>query len=219
MKISICIVVKNRSKINYKEKELILFPNLVKGLAAIKKDHEIELVICDFQSDDWPLKDWIYEYSDDFKITLIENKEEFSKGMGYNICAKKAANELLFFCDADILIGEGFFENIEKCIDSGKIWFPIVKYIEESGVEVFRTQNGQGLCLITKTNFNKTDGWPEFYSWGGEDHLFYYKCHALFKIERNQCEFLKHQWHPVEYSYKYYKNPVQSCFNKHYRKK
>ena len=58
--LSICVTVKNRSRVMVDGRELKLFPNCVQSIvSSVPRDLPCELVVADWQSDDWPLDDWL----------------------------------------------------------------------------------------------------------------------------------------------------------------
>ena len=58
--LSICVTIKNRSRLSIDDNELLLFPNCVKSIVESTRKHpDCELVIADWQSEDWPLVEWV----------------------------------------------------------------------------------------------------------------------------------------------------------------
>src|SRR5690606_11235741 len=58
--LSICTTIKNRSRLRVDGHELRLFPNCVASIIeSIPKDLHCELVVTDWESDDWPLEEWL----------------------------------------------------------------------------------------------------------------------------------------------------------------
>ena len=54
-KLSICITVKNRSKVETEHGTLLLFPDCIKSITdSINDNDDIELIIADWESTDWP---------------------------------------------------------------------------------------------------------------------------------------------------------------------
>src|SRR6185295_1926248 len=57
--LSICVALKNRSRVVSQGRELRLFPNCVQSITRSLNDTiPAELVVADWDSDDWPLADW-----------------------------------------------------------------------------------------------------------------------------------------------------------------
>ena len=217
MKISICMSLKNRSKVLNRDQELPIFPNTMDSISALSRVKDLEVVIVDFKSDDTVLKDWIYDLKVD--VTLIELDEDFSRGRGLNLAAENSKYEILFFTDADIMLDNTVVPRIEEVINDKKIWFPSVKFMSENGKTCdYMKHPGNGLAAIAKKKFEDSVKWPEFYSWGGEDHIFYWSFSSR-RIVREEFPGLVHQFHPNATKWAHYKKPVQSCYKEYMAKK
>ena len=59
--LSICTTVKNRSRVHVEGRELLLFPNCVETIVRARGGvaDGLELVVTDWESDDWPLAEWL----------------------------------------------------------------------------------------------------------------------------------------------------------------
>ena len=96
--ISICITVKNRSRVKTGERELHLFPNCVKSIVkSFVPEIPCELVVTDWESDDWPLRGWLEEAARPIPVQIITIKGPFSRGKGRNLAAYKAKGNMIFF--------------------------------------------------------------------------------------------------------------------------
>lgn len=216
--ISIIISIKNRSYLKHKDKTLEIFPNTLVSLAELSTEvYPIEVIVADFKSTDVDLPELISRYPD---IKLITMEGDFSKGKGINEAVRQSTYDNLFLLDADVLISD---KAVEKCLktitDKNKPWFPFIKRRGEDGNEFFMNGEGSGVCGIKKEWFNAVGGIPEFYSWGGEDCLFYNNTHRKFGSVREKCHDLIHQWHPASAHKDVYKYPPQHCFHKHLNEK
>ena len=167
-------------------------------------------------STDTNLSDWICDL--DLDVNFIEVEGNFSRGKGLNIAAANAKYDNLFFTDADILYDDTVIPKIQEVLSSGKAWFPIIHYIGTRGQLYWMPQNGQGICAVTKEAYEQSKKWPEFYSYGGEDHNFYYDIRSKTKEVREKFEGLQHQFHPNACRYENYIKPHAACFKEAIRK-
>ena len=213
MKISICVALKNRSAIKHGNGIIENFPNMVRSIAALELRDDLELVVVDFGSQDTVFEDWLFDFGLD--INLIRLDEDFSRGRGLNMAAEKAKHPYLFFNDADILIEDSAISRLIEVLDGGKSWFPEVMYTNREGKSEFTNKHGDGICAFKKEWFDQTSGVPEFYSWGGEDHIFKSRINHIVRIIKGQCQGLKHQWHPFICKSENYTKSAQSCYRKH----
>ena len=78
MKLSICIPVKNRSNVYTPNDFLKILPNTIKSISEYPNPEELEIVICDFNSTDWPLEDWIDEYRGNVAVNIIKTNRDYS---------------------------------------------------------------------------------------------------------------------------------------------
>ena len=197
--LSICVTIKNRSIMKHRsaageDKIVYPFPKMVENLANIVKPSDnIELVVSDWHSDDWPLEQWIYDKAGPMSVTVnYVDDEFFSRGRGLNIAARSAKGSKLFFCDADIIIPRGLIEFI---LSDDRCLFPAAPNLV-----------GHGLCVLSKEMFNQIGPWPEWTSWGGEDDTMWHRATKnKYNIWRKKVEGLIHQWHPKQHQY--YEHP------------
>src|SRR3954452_23100413 len=87
--ISVCVSLKNRSRVEHEGRDLALFPNCVRSLADaaadIRDSGPVELVVADFHSDDWPLAAWLSAAAGGvLRVRVIPLDGQFSRGRGLN---------------------------------------------------------------------------------------------------------------------------------------
>ncbi len=216
--ISICISVKNRSKVRHNNRDLLLLPKTIKSIADVKLSEDLEIVVSDFKSDDWPLEDWIDEYSGNVNTTIVPVDSDFSLGKGRNVAASNARGDSLLFLDADVMVDSVSLKKGIELVREGSIVFPYITFIQEDGREIKggKLSNGSGICFISKKRFEKVGEWPEFYSWGGEDCVFINRLKSFkSEIERPQMYGLKHQWHPDYISHENYSKKPKTCYSEY----
>ena len=208
--LSICISLKNRSRVNHEKRRLELFPNCVRSLveaaANIAAGELIELVVADFGSDDWPLVEWLPQRIGNLAYQIISVPGPFSRGKGLNIAAKYAKSEQLFLCDADILFETVALQRALAVLGQGQVWLPVCRYLNEVGEPVFWQDLGYGLVALSREIFELAEGVPEFESWGGEDEILRDALATCAKSVRERSQGLYHQWHPDSLRFENYCN-------------
>jgi glycosyltransferase involved in cell wall biosynthesis len=217
--LSVCVSLKNRSRVVHEGRDLALFPNCVRSLAdavaGIQRVGPVELVVADFRSDDWPLAEWLVEAAGGLQTYVVPVEGSVSRGRGLNVAAAHARCDRLFLCDADIMIEPKALRRALEVIDRGHVWLPICRYLdEEGGLEKWQ-EFGYGIAALNRSMFDAAGGVPEYYSWGGEDVLFFERLALHTVIVREQCGELNHQWHPGCLRFEHYKYPVKSDFKEH----
>ncbi len=198
--ISVCIALKNRSLLSLENTTLKLFPNCVRELAQtarqLKDQGTIELVVVDFQSDDWPLEQWLTEAAGDLRLKVISLDAPFSRGKGINVAMENATSDRLFHCDADILLQPEAIRRAVEIIDKGKAWFPIFQCLDRQGNPESWYDHSFGLVALHRDLATLAGPVQEFQSWGGEDNLFHQSVSRHTRIVRERSPYLNHQWHP-----------------------
>lgn len=202
--LSICITVKNRSRVEVGENLLQLFPNCVASLrTATTPDFPCEVIITDWQSDDWPLTDWLAEWSQCLDAKVVPMEGPFCRGRGRNVAAEHARGDYLFFLDADCLVHRPVLEEGLRILTQGKSYFPIVfSYSDASHTAGWWRSEGFGNCMLTRQTFDKSGGWPQYQAWGKEDDEFYARVQACSETVRANVPGLLHQWHPEGIAWK-----------------
>lgn len=202
--LSICITVKNRSKVDAEGHTLYLFPNCIHSiLASIPPGTPCEIVVTDWRSDDLPLETWLANAAYPVPVRIIQQEGHFSRGKGLNEAAKQARGNYLFFLDADLLISYDVIENGLRCLGENKAYFPVVFSFEDiDQIKGWWRHEGFGNCMVTKQMFTATPGWPEYPAWGKEDIDFYSNIKSLSDVVREEVSGFYHQWHPDDLIWK-----------------
>jgi glycosyltransferase involved in cell wall biosynthesis len=196
--LSICITVKNRSIVREAGHELRLFPNCVDSIVrSASTDSNIEVVVADWHSDDWPLKKWFEGAIGSVPHRVIEVEGDFCRGKGRNRAAKAARGEGLFFVDADCTIETSVCAAASRCVEQGMAYFPVVySYDSPAHTTGWWRHTGYGNCALPREVFERTGGWPEYDRWGKEDDDFFAKVSSLVAVVRQETPGFYHQWHP-----------------------
>ena len=154
--LSICTTVKNRSKVKTYKGRLFLFPNCMESLSkSLTLNDDVELVIADWESNDWPIKEWIEKTIPHIPIHIITIRSEgFSAGKGRNIAAEYCNGDTIFFMDADMLVNRQVINDGLNVATAGKIYYPTVRYEVENGKQIIH--EGGGNLFITKDAYFKS---------------------------------------------------------------
>jgi len=192
--LSVCIPVHNRSRVILPDRRVLTpLPNLVRSLYAQAKAARlsIEIVIADFRSDDWPIRHWAAG------CTVVDCDGPMSVGAGKNAAARSSRSDVLFFCDADMLLqtADVLTRGLEAA-RSGRAYFP--RYLRYTGPDHASTSqgNGHGCCIVTRETW-RTNPWLESTVYGVEDNAFAAAMRQLGLLVRDDPPGFYHQWHPV----------------------
>lgn len=208
-RLSICITVKNRSRRTLSDgAELRMLPRCVQSIVdSLPADVQAELVVADFRSDDWPLRDWLPELAANVKVKIVDVDGPFSRGGGRNIAAQHATGDILFFCDADMLVSPETLRQGVDLAEKGFAFFPVCTMLDPAGREGARSYTGFGNFFIHRDAYVMTGGWPAFGSWGGEDNLMWERCNRLMAVAREPVKGFCHQWHPDDWRHESTEQP------------
>lgn len=202
--VSICITVKNRSKVEANGYTLNLFPNCIQSIVeSVPGNIACEIVVSDWGSDDWPLDSWVKNKAFPLQVQIIPLEGAFSRGRGLNEAARFAKSDYLFFLDADMLVSSEIITAGIKYLDENKAFFPIVySFYDSMHQDGWWRKEGFGNCMVTKKMFNEAGRWPDYKAWGKEDNDFYSKIGSVTEIVREAVPGFYHQWHPDDLIWK-----------------
>jgi hypothetical protein len=202
--ISICTAVKNRSRVALPTGELQLFPNCVRSIMAeLNDDIPCELVVADWDSDDWPLKQWLPQLANSLPIKIVQLDGGFSRGRGLNAAATFASGSELFFLDSDALVCRKLFLDGLTAAQQGKAYFPVLfSFNSPTHQSGWWRHEGFGHVLLKRELYLKAGGWPEYTKWGKEDDDFVASLMKITEIVREEVPGFYHQWHPEEILWK-----------------
>jgi len=206
MNLSICTTIKNRSRVQTQYGDIFLFPNCVESIyKALRLSDNVEFIITDWESNDWPIDSWIEDKLPNIPVTLINikhKKQEFSIGKGRNIAASYASNDMLLFLDADMLIKTT--ESLTQAYDIAlkhDNCYPQILYQQSYNHEHWDVHQGGGNLFIKKDLFNLAGKWPEYWSYGFEDIDFAAQIKNIKPIYTSDKPIF-HQWHPQQLEWK-----------------
>jgi hypothetical protein len=200
--LSICVTVKNRSRVRADGRELTLFPNCVRSIVhAVPPELSCELVVADWESDDWPLAEWLEETARPLPVRLVTPRGPFSRGGGRNVAAQAARAPTLLFLDADVLLCREVVTRGLRIVGEGKAYFPIFYYfLDPEHARGWWWDFGFGQCMVTSAVYQRSGGWPEYFTWGKEDDDFFDRIASVAPVVRERVDGFHHQWHPVDAS-------------------
>ena len=193
----------------FRGKNIKIFPRSVQSIVDSVEDGEVELIVSDWMSTDWPIRNWIYDIvGNKIPVKIIDVDDPwFSRGRGLNISAKEAASDILFFIDADIIMTREVILDAYKKCGNNLTFYPVCRH--ESRDEWI--SSGWGLCAVPKSMWSTVGGWKEWSSWGGEDNAFRGDIlRAGGETFRDRYEGFLHIDHPRDYSV--YKNDLGSDY-------
>lgn len=201
--LSICVTVKNRSRIVADGRPLALFPRCVESISRSAGNIPCELVVTDWKSDDWPLCQWLESAAAPVPCRIVTMEGNFSRGRGRNVAAAAARGSAFFFLDADCLISPELLSRAMEHVAAGRAYFPVV-YSYEDPEETcgWWRREGMGTCILSRELFLRSGGWPEYETWGKEDDDYFARLKAIAEVARDEAPGYFHQWHPNDVEWK-----------------
>jgi glycosyltransferase involved in cell wall biosynthesis len=202
--LSICITVKNRSKVEVEGRQLLLLPNCIRAVKeCIRPGDAAELVISDWRSDDWPLAEWAEDAAKPIPLTLVTVDGCFSRGRGLNLAFESARGDILLFLDADILVCREVIETGLVHVAEGRAFYPIYyQYTDPDHRNGRWLPESLGNVMVARDVFLRAGRWPELKSWGREDNLLHDAIKTLVPVARERFPGMRHQWHPESFAWK-----------------
>lgn len=202
--ISICFTVRNRSRVAVEPGHVVnLFPNCIDSLleAMTEIDHPFEIVVSDWNSTDWPLKEWLPERVGDVPLNIFQATGPFHHGTGRNLAAEAAKGNILMFIDADMLIASSFISKGLEALAGGEAYCPSCFYfINKEHSRGFWCDAGRGNCMMTRAHYVKGGKWPAPPGYTRPfdvDRTFFQRMVAkgITYVKERQPNFF-HQYHP-----------------------
>jgi len=203
--ISFCCALKNRG---------FNFVSMLESFSGLDKVCDFELVVTDFDSDDFDVGDAIE--SSVVSGSVVKLSEAFNRSRGLNFAFDSSCGDSVFFVDADMFVPVDFLNTISKNVEAGKCYFPICYSLHPDMPMVVSGDNrrpgesngwwrdtGKGVCGFCREDFEGIGKWDEMIgsNWGLEDKDIF-KRSSCIEIVRENCDGLFHLWHPDDNGYK-----------------
>ena len=202
--LSICVTLKNRSRVPIDGRNLELFPRCVESIAAsLGPCNDVELVVSDYGSSDWPVAEWLSRAAGTIPVLIEPVAGAFSRGRGRNAAAARARGNTLFFLDADMIVCPRVLARGRQVAAEGRALFPICwSFKDPEHREGWWRVRGYGNCVLPRGLFHRVGPWPELETWGGEDTLFHRRVASVAGVVRERVDGFVHQWHPNDRAWK-----------------
>lgn len=136
--------------------------HLRQTLPRVAAQPGVSIVVVDY---DCPQQSghWVRENFPEARVVRIERAPGFSPSIARNAGGHAAATPWLAFFDADILVSDGFFDNVVRSLASGHYYRPAPL-----------TWQTWGSVICEREAFRKIGGYDTVYEgWGGEDDDLY----------------------------------------------
>jgi predicted glycosyltransferase involved in capsule biosynthesis len=155
-------------------------------------------------------------------IIPLQEYLPFSRSATHNYAAKMAKNDVLLFCDADMVFDIDLIENGLKIVHDvpwiapmNQKWditwqssnqllsMPVDVKLKDLDLNISRKWGAErcragAMIMITKENYFKMGGFDErFNGWGYEDNAFLLMCEATIGSFVETDNIAYHLWHPL----------------------
>jgi predicted glycosyltransferase involved in capsule biosynthesis len=195
--IAICIGIFNRTS--------QLLEYLISSMNACDDHDQLVLSIYDCKTSDVKDLEGAIRQMWNNTLTFKSENTEFSRSHAFNQAVRQSNSNKIFVCDADMTLPIDFVAQYNKHVASNTVWFPICYSLFRNKRREIANGNGwwrgegHGMVGILKENFELLGGYKlNFDKWGGEDDDFFIRAHRHFKVIRNKCWGLFHNWHPPD---------------------
>lgn len=185
----VCVGLKDRSE-NLKR--------LVNSLKNLYNNHNFALSVHDQGSvDSADLQLWLKQNWSG-KLIWSSSETDFSRSLAFNYAVKQAEGNLVFICDADMVLPPNLEQQIRLYTRPHMAWFPVCQWqIQENKTEWMWFTRGTGLFSAHREWHKRALGYDEtIKSWGGEDWGQFFRFYKNgFMPLRTRCKGLYHCWH------------------------
>ncbi len=201
--LSICLTVHNRSRFHLPNGQYApLFPNCLHSIEeAVRHRDDVEIVISDYHSTDWPLEEWVPQVLKSIPHQIVNVSERFHSGRGRNIAADHARGEFLFFLDAEMLITPAIVDRGLEHLRANRAYYPICFYFLNPEHSLgFWCEGGKGNCFLKRSWYTMAGKWPcppSYKQSYNVDQVFFRKMKATgVPIVNERASSYFHQYHP-----------------------
>lgn len=199
--VSVICAVRNR---------FLHFARMVQAFEDAHDRELVELVAVDFASDDGDVQAQLKGSL--LRTVYVRLDPPFRRAGGLNVGFGHSTSEVVFFCDADIIVPSSIVDTILGVVKPGVAYFPICRDLgtavdpraalapqlkQPGALGRWRTA-GYGMCAFTREDFGRIGKWDEsFVRWGGEDNELYTRSRRKgIRAVRKKLHGLFHLHHP-----------------------
>lgn len=206
MQLSICVALKNRSRVPVEGRVLELFPNCVRSLAKAVCELGItaELVVCDGGSTDWPLEEWLAAAAQPMRVKLIRTEQPFSHGGYLNTALSHAAYENVMAIDACMTCDAAVMAlGLRYCTVDQPFLPMLFSYWKPDHSAGWWRDTCFGVIFARTDRAKRVHGWHSYQQWGSDDTEF------AGRIGQDGTGYVRfatpglfHHWHPNDIAWK-----------------
>lgn len=196
------------------------FRNCVRCLRDVEEVGSVEHVVVDFCSTDGSVPELYTTGELAYQHLLVEGP--FTLNRGRNLGVERASAEIIFLCDADVLLDRRLVHILRENVAEGRMLFPIIRdlhrdcnpadlwqeVLKPGRLGRWRTA-GYGICGFHRKDWAKVGRFDEvrFTKWGGDDLDFFRRAQKACRITRTKRYSFYHQHH----------SRAPAFLNKHYQ--
>lgn len=167
----------------------------------------------------------------DARFAVLTSKGDeygnFSRAVAMREAAKTVPkDEVIFFSDADLIIGGNFLQNCRVNIVRGyQVWFPVMFSLYPYGKSLSSRdglwrRSSYGMACMYSNDFSAVGGFggneeTEYTGWGSEDVVLYnrFRDNNKYAVLRTLEPGLQHQWHGKECEHnEHYENCMRTVY-------
>ena len=197
--LSICMTVKDWSKVDSGQGVRYYLPNTVRAIAlSLLPGDSVEIVVSDWASTDWPLAEWIHQMAVPATVKIVPMDGPFCVGRGKNYSADSATKDMLLFIEGDVLVDREALLDGCAAVAKGLVYFANIWWLTNPEHTEGSFFGGLGTTFIRKDTFLRSGGFPEYGSHGMCDVIWHHRVDAQAPCLIQNVRSIQHQWHPRE---------------------
>jgi hypothetical protein len=195
--LSVCLVVKERSKTDTGEGVRYYLPNTIRSIAlSLLPGDSVEIVVVDWHSTDWPLAEWIHPMAVPATVKLVEMDGPFSVGRGKNYAVDVATKPILLLMEGDVIVDREAILTGCAAAARGLTYFANIWWWTNPSHTEGAFLGGLGTAFVSRDVFNRTGGFPEYGSHGMCDVTWHRRVDAIAPCVIENVRSIQHLWHP-----------------------
>lgn len=195
--LSVCMAVKERSKTDTGEGVRYYLPNTIRSIAlSMLPGDSVEIVVADWQSEDWPLAEWIHQMAVPATVKIIQMDGPFCVGRGKNYATDIATKPTLLLMEGDVTVDRESLLAGCAAVERGVVYFPNIWWWTNPAHTDGSFVGGLGTTFVSKIIFDQTGGFPEYGSHGMCDVTWHRRVDSKATCVIENVRTIQHQWHP-----------------------